>query len=270
MKKMGKGPARLKTNDFERPKRILDDDFLELCETYQIPSARRLDLRRHLDDLVETFRDWIEKDKLQPNRSADLDRLKAAKHHVKMAAERIDRLGRSGRAALKAISPDLSPMLAARWILEKLPDNPYAPESTPISQNRDSLREPKRTALRSESYFVEEDTLQSRAQSVRHRPAETIHAVLKEIEKALDATLRTFALQPDARGGRTPLKYRHWLIVNLIEISTIHGIKPSTGPRSKFAALCETVAELIGWPTEGMISAIPKAIRTWRNLPGKI
>jgi hypothetical protein len=110
MKTPGKKSTRLKTADFKRPKIISDDDFIELCETYRIPLAKRLGLRKHLDDLVVSFSDWIDKDKLQPNRSADLDGLKAAQHNVRMAAERIGRLGRSGRTALKAISQSVSPI----------------------------------------------------------------------------------------------------------------------------------------------------------------
>jgi hypothetical protein len=124
-----------------------------------------------------------------------------------------------------------------------------------------------RPPLRNDGYFIEEFTIGSRHRSVKHHPREIIGFVLKEIEIGLEASIRAFALQPGARGGRRPLEFRHWMIVNLAEIAKSHGIKVSTDPDSPFAALCQSVASYFNWPTKGIVHAIPDAVRDWRNLP---
>jgi hypothetical protein len=207
--------------------------------------------------------------KIQPNISSDRDIVKTALKNVKKAADRTSRLGPSGRRALIAISPIVAPMLAARWICEKFPDDDYAPQRSSPSPHSNRMRGPMRPPMRAKEYFIEELTIASRDEFVRRRPANTISAVLKEIGEGLVETQRALALRPGAGGGPKPLIYRQYLIINLAENWAALGRKVSMGLKSDFVAFCEVVAKSIGWPTKGMSSAIPKGINYWRNLPGK-
>jgi hypothetical protein len=88
---------------------------------------------------------------------------------------------------------------------------------------------------------------------------------------ALDANMvLVVEHRPGARGGRKPLIRRRDLIANLAQIWESLDRRVTTSQHSDFAAFCELVCEGIGWPTEGLVSALPDAVRHWRNLPGKI
>jgi hypothetical protein len=95
----------------------------------------------------------------------------------------------------------------------------------------------------------------------------TTAAALTTIGVGLEKALRNLDLQPRSKGGRKPLIYRHYLIINLAEMWDSLGNEVSTG--TNFPAFCEGVAESIGWPTEGINSAISEAISDWRNLTQK-
>jgi hypothetical protein len=265
----GENQRRLKADDFDIPRKISKADFAEIIRIYNIKLAsQQYELKTRLDDLVEAFSEWMNKGKQEPSRKSQSDQIKKALVNVKNAAKQIDRLGPSGRAAFRAISPIVGPMLAARWISEKFPDDPFAPLRQ-APQNSFGIHKPMRHPMRAKEYFIEELTHSSRAEFVSHRPAETASAVLKEIENGLNSALRALALQPGAKGGPKPLRYRHWLIINLAEMWNDLNKEVSTGPNSDFAAFCETVAVSLGWPHSGMSSAISQAGHDWRNLPGK-
>jgi hypothetical protein len=94
-------------------------------------------------------------------------------------------------------------------------------------------------------------------------------AALKQIGRGLSEALRAFDLQPRSRGGQKPLLYRHYALVNLIDMWAEIGKKPSSDANSDCTAFCESVIVAIGWPTEGLSSAMPGAIKRWHYLAGK-
>jgi hypothetical protein len=59
---------------------------------------------------------------------------------------------------------------------------------------------------------------------------------------------------------------RHYLIINLAEIWNWLGKAPSAGPKSSFVDFCAVIAVSIGWPSEGIESAAPNALKDWLNL----
>jgi hypothetical protein len=119
----------------------------------------------------------------------------------------------------------------------------------------------------SDGFFIEEHSLESRFEFVSRRAMKATTAALMTIELGLEKTLRSLDLQPRSMGGQKPLIYRHSLLINLAEMWDQVGKKVSIG--TEFAAFCESVAGSIGWPTDGINSAIPDAIRDWRNLTQK-
>src|SRR5947207_4948456 len=96
----------LRVADLPIPKRIVDEDFDELCRTSRIvnPSHRRA-LRKWLDDVVGEFSNWIRDARRQPDAKSDRKRLRVALNDIRAAVAAIEQLGPSGRLALKAISP---------------------------------------------------------------------------------------------------------------------------------------------------------------------
>ena len=255
----------LRSADFPAPKEIGNSDFEEICEAYRIQRSLRSEMKGQLDQLVRDFRESMTDARKQPDRKFDRDRLKTALSNLEEAAAQIDRLGPSGRRAIRTISDSVAPMLAAQWLNEKFPDDDYAPQRSRLPSTTE-LRPALRTPLRGREYFIEEESLGARLEFVKQRPVRTTGAVLRAITKGLATAQRSLDLQPGAKGGRKPLTYRHDLVINLAEIWKMCGGKISTSANSPFAGFCEAVAVSIGWPTEGMDAAIPDAVKHWRHL----
>jgi hypothetical protein len=266
--KMSAKTKPLREANFPAPEKISSPDFDELCETFKISTLHRTTTKKWLDELVTEFDAWMRGEKLQPDRASDRDRLETALAKMKTAVDRIDKLGPSGRRATRVISASLAPMLAALWIHEKFPDDELTPQRSklpPAQGSRTSIRTPQRGL----EYFIEEKSIGARMEFVERRSVETIVAALNEIIEGLERSRRSLDLQPGSKGGRRPLTYRRYLIINLAEIWRNLGHMISTSANSPFAGFCEAVAVSIGWPADGMSSDIPKAVKDWRNLLGK-
>ena len=206
----------------------------------------------------------MESQRREPQRGSDRKGLQEALSAIEKAATKIDELGQNGRRALAKISDTLGPMLSAEWINQKFPNDAYAPQrSWPDSP--DGGRPYRRDPM----YFIEENTRASRWEFVRQRPSQATLAVLRAIAPGLGRALRALDLQPGAKGGRLRLGRRHDLIINLAEFWFSIGLKVSTSANSEFTSFCESVAVSVGWPDEGLASAVPKAVKHWRNLTGR-
>jgi hypothetical protein len=260
---------RLRNEDFRSPKRIEDEDWETICKTTGIPSGDRERLRMRVNELVDALKKWMSNDRTLPDRKSDREQIKEIFSHINAAAARTDKLGPAGHLAFKAISPFLASMLAAQWMNESFPDDDYTPQRSSVPEISSELREGIRTSIRAPTYFIEEHSREARFQFVRQHPMKTLGAALKEIGRGLSEVLRTIDLQPRSRGGQEPLLYRHYAIVNLIEMWDEIGKQPSSGPNSACIAFCELVVVAMGWPSEGLSSAMPDAIDYWRHLPGK-
>ena len=199
--------AVVRAESFSIPSKISAEQFAEICEAFNILPKQRDNAKARLDRLVMAFAEWMTGEKLQPDRSTDRGRLREALSHIKGAEAPIGKLGPSGNKALKVVSDVMAPMVSGKWINESFPGDDYAPlRSQPQDRGR-----PRRMGIRGEDYFIEEDTLEARYLFVSYRAAKTITAVLKTIEAGLSDALRVLDLQPGSRGGRTPLRYRHYL-----------------------------------------------------------
>ena len=258
----------LRSADFPVPKQITDSDFDELCKTFKISSSYLSDTKGLLDELVRAFGEWMKDERRQPDRSSDRERLKNALSNLEKATTQIDHLGPSGRRAIRAISDSVAPMLAAQWLNETFPDDDYAPQRSRLPSTT-GFRSPLRAPLRGQEYFIEEESLGARLEFVQQLPVRTTSAVIREIKKGLATALLSLDLQPGAKGGREPLTYRHYLIINLAKIWISFGRKVSTSSKSDFITFCESVAELIGWPKAGLRNAIPDAVKDWQHLTQK-
>ena len=221
---------------------------------FKYQSKSRGNLKVLLDELVKFFADWMMKDKQGQSKRSNARRLKTALKKIKEAAEQIDGLDPSGRLALEAIAPFVSEILAARWVRETFANAPFSPARSRLTSRTEHLRA--------------EPNLGQLYEFVRHRPLETMSALIRQTLKALDAArIAARSSKGRQRGTKAP-DYRHFLIINLAEIACSHGLKVSTGLKSDFVTFCEVVAQSIGWPTDGMSSAIPDAVTDWFNRRG--
>jgi hypothetical protein len=87
---------------FKYPKPITDEDFVDICKNYGIPSSER----RWFDALVSELADWMRADREQPSRGGDREHIKKAREYVMKAAARINRLSPVGRSALPILMYD--------------------------------------------------------------------------------------------------------------------------------------------------------------------
>jgi hypothetical protein len=262
----------IRADELAIPKIITNQVFDEICGIFHISYAQRDGVKARLDAIVIEFADWMTRERQEPVRSSDLELLREVFEHVNAATAILDacvkpparsRLGPSGRLAFKTIEEILAPMLAAKWLSDEFSDDDYAPRRTPFpSEGRQSTHPPQRGS----EYFIEEISLQARREFVSRRPVETGVAALKTIESGLDRVITMLKQQPGSRGGRKPIKYRHFLIINLAELWADLGKEVSTGPKSDFAAFCENVVTSIGWPDHGVVAAIPDARDAWLHL----
>lgn|SRR5215471_1608811 len=260
---------RLRNEDFPIPKRIPKDDAWEtICKIAEIPSRDWERLRIRLNNLVDALARWMSTDRTLPDRKSDRERVKEILSHIKAAAAQTDKLGPAGHFVFKAISPFVAPMLAAQWMNETFPDDDYTPQRSPAPEESSGLR-PLRTSIQAAEYFIEEHSLGARYQFVGHAPVRVTVAALKKIEEGLSEVLHAFSLQPRSKGGQEPLLYRHYAIINLIEMWDAIGKQASSGPDSACTLFCLSVVDAMGWPSEGLSSTMPDAIKHWRHLSGK-
>jgi hypothetical protein len=261
---------RLRNKDFHIPKRIEDDDWQMICRTAGISSGDKLRLKVRLNDLVAALATSIGNDQRLPDRKSDRERVKEILSHIGAAVARTAKLGPAGDVTFKAISPFIASMLAAQWMNENFQNDIYRPQRSPLPEESSELRPPLRTSFRAAEYFIEEHSHEARFQFVRQKPVETLAAALKQIAEGLSEVLRTFTFQPRSRGGQEPLLYRHYALIYLIDMWHEIGREPSSGPKSACTAFCESVVATMGWPTRGLSSAMPDAVKHWRHLSGKI
>ena len=118
----------LRSSDFPVPKIITAPNFDLICRTFHISSAHQPDLKNRLDTLVMSLAEWMTDDRRNPDRLSDRERLENALACVEKAAAQIDKLGPSGRRAIREIAGSVAPILAAQWLNERFPDDAYAPQ----------------------------------------------------------------------------------------------------------------------------------------------
>ncbi len=254
----------VRAKDLGPPKPISDADFEEICGTFKVPRRARADLRLRLDRLVKNFAIETENAGQQPSPKRDAQGIKKALSDIQKARTGFRARGPAARIALDALAPWIGPMVSARWLRYHFPADPLVPKPKDPPEPRGDRRR-----WLGEQYDIEDLSLYERKGFVGDRPVETISALLHDVERGLEDALRSFRFQPGARGGRKPLERRRYFLANLAELWRKLGKPVRGGPRSQFVAFCEAVSEAIGWPTEGVASAVPDAIRLWRNLTEK-
>ncbi len=243
---------RLRPADFSPPRRLSQEKILEICGERKMSDRHAARLRDFLDKLVDYIHEWMSQEK-EADRQNDRDRIIKMHDHVAAAQYELSKakgLGMDGRLALRSIAERLADILSGDWLRYHFPSD--APSRPPRAVRR-SPREPN------------QDKTHSNYQFLRHRAPETLQALLRDLESALASALGALSSDRRARGGPRPLEYRDNAILNLASIWDQIGKKPVSTPGSSFAIFCELVFEAMGWPTNGLDSAIPGAVKNWLN-----
>jgi len=245
----------VRARDLKPPRKVSPAEFEGICEAFGIPPSNRTLLRQQLDELVEVFRRAMKREKLAPDRVADADKIKKALNRIRSARRLAERIGPVGVREFRHATHKISPMVNSDWLRTKFQDDPSTPE--------DLIRAPGR------QFRLADRDAEQRWNFVYGRTADTMTAILGDIEDSLEAVSRALALLPGARGGRQRLTFRRGVLVNLAEFWSLQGRKVRTTQNSAFVGFCDAVCDAIGWPLEGLSSAIPDAVRFWRNVPRK-
>ena len=267
--------VRLTVADFPPPRAVSDADLKELGKTFRIPPTDQPALTEFLTELITVFADEVIRDRRQPDFRADRDRLKKALSAVKQAHKALAQPFRPAvRRSLDAFGSGLGPVVSAKWLRDRFPDDELTPkpQALPIDPQADPERYPglRRLPKNTTRFDIERLSINARVSLVEARPAETVVALLQEIQNPLQVALHRMTQLPEARGGQKPVDSRRYVLINLAAIWSRLGRHPTGGATSDFVAFCEAFFELIGWPGEGLQHAVPRAIRSWRDRGRKI
>jgi hypothetical protein len=246
-------PKPLQPPDFPPPKRVSQEKVSEICEWLGI-SDRHAEVKNFLDDLVDYVHESMSQKKAA-NRKGDRERILNMRDRIKDIREQLQDMRIDGRLAVRSTAEQLADILSGDWLRYHFPDAPSKPM---LGGNRPPMRQPARST-------TDADVKYFNYQFIRDQAPETLNALLKDLESALASALTSLDSVPGALGGLKPLEHRHFVIVNLANIWQRIGKKPVGTRGSVFAVFCEAIFEAMGWPTNGLDSAIPDAIKSLRN-----
>jgi hypothetical protein len=234
--------------------KVIDDDCLKaIFDAFAVEFERRDATKKWILNLVKQWPIEMREMRLQPSRDAERQKIEDAAGKIRQAIELLSSVGPVGRETLRSATPSpISAMLNTGWLQDKFPDE----DALPL---RSSGRAEMRSRPRSRQVYIEEDTEEGRYYAVKHRPSQTILAILREIETAVSQSL---VITKEA-GGRKPATLREFFIVNLYEAWHISG-KP-VGSSQVFIDFCGAIFEGIGWPDQGLKAACRKAFDTYKS-----
>jgi hypothetical protein len=236
--------------DLEPPRQISRDDFDNICGTFKIRRQQQDEVRNLLSELVEGFGAAIVQDRSFPALKNAIDHLRRAQIRLK------EKKGPAGLRALKLAGRIVAEAISDAWLRKRFP-NDFV-EVSPADYDPLPLW-PLATDFLSE---MENRSLGNRIDFMSRHGGAAINKLLSDEIAALEKGLRFIIGLPD---GRRPLRHRAYMLAALAEIWRRIGRQPKSG-NSQFGSFCEALFEAIGWPTEGVKSALPDAIRLWRSL----
>lgn len=230
--------------------------MLGLFKTHHIMPSNQAEFRGFVVELIE----WLnaQANKSPPNRRQQVRTLKMAGAHLKKLHQlMIACEGQMNTRALRNIGFRISDLLDPIWIARTKLRGASSMGSliaTPsIHRNSHDAR-----------IFVQK----ARLDIVLSNASPIVSILLKELETAIEMTLAPVIHTPH-RGGRTAKIERTYAIINLAEIFSRSGQKPTGAVGSKFSNFVEDFFEQTGWQSQikGLDYAIPDAIARWKNLP---
>jgi hypothetical protein len=256
-----------RVRDIRVPKPLNDEDFEAICKTFKIGKTFTEELRQFLFSFVDAFADLIQSRRLSPDLPTDREALRKALGAIRAARKNTPKkIGPGGRQGLRAIGRSIGPALSPRWLREQFPGDGFAPQPQVLFEHHlvsQGGRIPVPAMTR--RCDVEGMSVEPQVLCVSVHPLETTRALLNLLELGLTQALEQMLHLPRARGGRPQLDHQKYGLANLAAAWHKLGRRPTSGPNSQFLAFSEAIFAAIGWPTSGLASAIPDAIKLWKN-----
>jgi hypothetical protein len=242
--------ARLQPADFPVPQRLSQEKVSEICEAFRLSGQRAAQLKEFLDELVNTLQAWMPRSEQPADRQGDRVRLTKMRDGIAAARHRLEGLGVDGRLAVRSTAAKLADIVSGDWLRYHFPGD--APTRTRLLLLRGVPHE-------------RVDEKRSNYQFIQGRAPKTVDALLRDLEAVLTSAVATLDSEPGARGGLQLIECRQVTIVNLGRIWRQIGKKVVGTPKSDFVAFCHFVFEAMGWPTDGLVRAIPTAFKNYLN-----
>jgi hypothetical protein len=248
--------------DLKPPRAITSENFDLICRISQIPREQQDGVRDFLAHAVAVFGEAIADERALPSRKDDREAIAAAIEDLRRAEYELKHIkGPAGRRALRLSGRQIARAVSDAWLQSRFPNEFEAPEKVypPSGYN------PFRPRLRDSEWQDEAEnrSLDYRVDFMGRWGSTAIAKLLADVITALDAGRRFIVHLPD---GRKPLTHRTYMLAALAQLWRNLGRRPTSGANSQFGAFCEVVFVAIGWPTEGVNSTLPNAIRLWRRL----
>ena len=248
--------------ELKPPLPVSADHFDNICGTFNIRRQQQDEVRNSLTDLVEGFGAAIARDLSFPSRDQDRLAIKKAINYLRAAEILLKaKKGPAGLRALKLAGQHIAPAVADSWLQSRFSDEFIGLTELDPPADYNPLRLRPRDADRLSER--ENRLLDHRIDfMIRHGGSAIAKLLSDEIAALEKGLLSIYRLPP----GRKPLTHRAYMLAALAEIWRRLGRRPTSGLNSRFGSFCEAVFEAIGWPTEGVESALPDAIKLWRRL----
>jgi hypothetical protein len=254
--------AKLQPEDFPLPKQLSREKISEICEAVGISERRAEEVKVFFDDLVSHLRDRMSNGKAD-NRRGDRDHIIDSHKWITKAQDELKWLGIDGRLAVRSTAAPLADIVSGYWLRHHFPGDAPSRRTLMTRGIPRSGRDP--------AHDREQEERDSNYQFIRYQAAETLRALLRDLESVLASALATIEADPRARGGLRPLEHRDNALLNLVNIWHRIGKKAVGTRKSEFVAFCHYIFEVWGWPRGGLDRAIPDAIKDYhsrnRNLP---
>jgi hypothetical protein len=259
----------VRVDDLKPPRAVTDEDLELICRTFHIPKIQHDEVRNFLADAVAGFRRAIDDQRKLPSRKDDRLAITRAIYHLRRAEHLVKQIkGPAGRRALRVSGRQIAPAVSDAWLQRHFPNDFEAPSEVyrvaGYNPLRPSMRDPGvRPSLRDSDWLSEAEnrSLDNRVDFMGRWGGTAIAKLLANEITALEGGRRSIVHLPD---GRKPLTHRAYMLAALAELWRGLGRRPTSGANSQFGAFCEVVFRAIGWPTEGVSSALPDAIKLWR------
>jgi len=248
--------------DLKPPCLISDDDFAALCATHKIKTSEHSAIRGFLIEVTAEFGNAMRETRTLPARKADRLAVVRAIADLRRAQHQLQRrTGPAGAAGLRAAGRDIASAIPVSWMRRHFADDPAVPAAVHWPTDDRSGRTPARVPAR--RMDADDLSLDERVGFMGRHGAEAIAALIGDIMGALENGRRAIVHLPP---GRKPLEYRAYMLAALAELWYRLGRQPKSGINSQYGSFAEAVCDAIGWPSEGVNSALPDAIRLWRRL----
>jgi hypothetical protein len=243
------------------PRPISSENFDLICRTSQIPTGQQEKVRDFLASAVAGFEELIARERRLPSRKSNRRAITRAINHLRRAEYLLkQKMGPAGLRALRLSGRQIAPAISDAWLHSRFP-NDFEPPSQLYWRTGYN---PLRPSLRDSDWLSESENrlLDYRVGFMERWGSLAIPKLLADQISGLENGRRLIVHLP---GGRTPLRNRAYMLAALAELWGKIGRRPASG-NSQFGSFCEAVFEAIGWPTEGVKSALPDAIKLRRRL----